>query len=78
MKGWRKLHNEEVHRLHVSPNIVRVIKYMRDRHVARMGQMRNAYKILVGRWEGVDRMHLAQERDQWRALVNTVMILRVQ
>jgi hypothetical protein len=24
-------------------------------------------------WEGVDWMHLAQDRDQWRALVNTVM-----
>jgi hypothetical protein len=29
-------------------------------------------------WEGVDRMHLAEDRDQWRALVNTVMNLRVQ
>jgi hypothetical protein len=28
-------------------------------------------------WEGVDWMHLAQDRDQWRALVNTVMNLRV-
>jgi hypothetical protein len=28
-------------------------------------------------WEGVDWMNLAQERDQWRALVNTVMNLRV-
>jgi hypothetical protein len=28
-------------------------------------------------WEGVDWMHLAQERDQWRALINTVMNLRV-
>jgi hypothetical protein len=28
-------------------------------------------------WKGVDWMHLAQDRDQWRAVVNTVMILRV-
>jgi hypothetical protein len=28
-------------------------------------------------WEGVDWMHLAQYRDQWRAVVNTVMNLRV-
>jgi hypothetical protein len=28
-------------------------------------------------WEGVDRMHLTQDRDQWQALVNTVMNLRV-
>jgi hypothetical protein len=28
-------------------------------------------------WESVDRIHLAQDREQWRALVNTVMNLRV-
>jgi hypothetical protein len=28
-------------------------------------------------WEGVDWMHLAQDRDQWRALMNTVMKLWV-
>jgi hypothetical protein len=27
-------------------------------------------------WEGVDRIHLAQDRDQWRVLANTVMKLR--
>jgi hypothetical protein len=29
-------------------------------------------------WEGVDWIHLSQDRDQWRALVNTVMNIRVQ
>jgi hypothetical protein len=29
------------------------------------------------KWQGVDWMHVAQERDKWRALVNTVMNLRV-
>jgi hypothetical protein len=29
------------------------------------------------RWEGVEWMHLAQDRDQWRTLVNSVMNLRV-
>jgi hypothetical protein len=28
-------------------------------------------------WEGVDWIHLAQDSDQWRALVNTVMNLRI-
>jgi hypothetical protein len=38
--GWRKLHNEELHNLYYSPNIIRMIKPMRMRwagHVARMG-----------------------------------------
>jgi hypothetical protein len=46
---WRKLHKEELHTLHSSPNIIR-IKSRRMRwmgYVARMGEKRNAYKILV-------------------------------
>jgi hypothetical protein len=72
-------------------------------HAARMGEKRNAYRILVGKpegkrplgrprrrwvdnikmdlrmigWDGVDWIDLAQDRDQWRALVNTIMNLRV-
>jgi hypothetical protein len=72
-------------------------------HVARMGEVRGAYKILVGRPEGwrplarpmrrwednikmdlreigfgdVDWIHLAQDRDRWRAVVTTVTNLRV-
>jgi len=68
-------------------------------YVACMGEMRNAYKILVGKydgkrqlgrrwhrwedsirmgpreiaWEGVDWIHLAQNRCQWQDLFNTVM-----
>jgi len=41
--GWR-LHNEELHNLYTSPNIIRVIKSRRMRlvrHVARMGEMGN-------------------------------------
>jgi hypothetical protein len=52
---WRKLHNEELHNLYSSPNIITVIKSRRMRwagHVARMGAKRNAYRILVGKPEG--------------------------
>jgi hypothetical protein len=92
--------------LHSSANIIRIIKSRRmrwARHVARMGEKRNAYRILVekpegkrplGRprrrrvdnikmdlreigWDGMDWIDLAQARDKWRALVNTVMNLRV-
>jgi hypothetical protein len=68
-----------------------------------VGEIRNLYKILIGKpegkiplgrprrrcevnirislwevgWEGVDWIHLAQDRDQWRAVVNTVMKLWV-
>ncbi|KAJ4431941.1 hypothetical protein ANN_20550 [Periplaneta americana] len=52
---WRKLHNTELHALYSSPNIIRNIKSRRLRwagHVARMGESRNAYRVLVGRPEG--------------------------
>jgi hypothetical protein len=47
---WRKLHNEELNNLYSSPNIVRVIKSSRMRwagHVARMGEGRGVYRLLV-------------------------------
>jgi hypothetical protein len=51
----RRLHHEELHKLYSSPDIVRAIKSRRmglAEHVARMGEMRNAYNFLVGNSEG--------------------------
>ena len=48
---WRKLHNDELSDLHSLPNIVRVVKLRRMRwagHVARMGEGRGVYRVLVG------------------------------
>jgi hypothetical protein len=52
---WRKLHNDELHSLYSSPNIVRVIKSRRMRwmgHVACMEEGRGVYVVLVGRPKG--------------------------
>jgi hypothetical protein len=52
--SWRKLHNDELHSLYSSPNIVMVIKSRIMRwagHVARMGEGRGVYRVLVGRPE---------------------------
>jgi hypothetical protein len=52
---WRKLHNEELQNLYSSPDIIRQIKSRRMRwagHVARMGEERKLYKVLVGKPEG--------------------------
>jgi len=49
---WRRLHNEGLNDLYCSSNIVRVIKWRRMRwvgHVARMGEERGVYRILVGK-----------------------------
>jgi hypothetical protein len=51
----KKLHNEKLNNLYFSSNITRIIKSRRMRwvgHVARFGEMRNSYKILVGQPEG--------------------------
>jgi hypothetical protein len=51
----RKLHNEELHNLYSSPNIIRIIKSRRMRwteKLAQMGESRNAHRIFVGKTEG--------------------------
>jgi hypothetical protein len=100
---WRKLHNEELCDLYSSPSIIRIIKLRRMRwagHVARMGEKRNVYRLLLGMpegkrplgrprrrwvdiridlgeigWSDVDWIGLAQDRNRWRALVNSVLNL---
>jgi hypothetical protein len=104
---WRNVQSGELHNLYSSPDIIRQIKSRTMRwvgHVARMGEGRNVYRVLVGkpegrrplgrprrRWEDGIKMdlreigwggvwkwiHLAEERDRWRAVVNAVMNLRV-
>jgi hypothetical protein len=52
---WRQLHSGELHKFFSSPDIIRQIKSRRMRwmgHVARMGEGRNLYRILVGKPEG--------------------------
>jgi hypothetical protein len=60
---WRRMHNEELNDLYSSPIVVRVKKSRRMRwagHVARMGQERGVYRVLLGKPEG--------KRDQWGVL----------
>jgi hypothetical protein len=97
----------KLHNVYSSPNIIRMIKSRRMRWAgrgARMGENRNAYRVLVGKllvegkrllgrprsrreinikmdariigWGVTDWIHLPQNRDQLRALVDMVINLR--
>jgi len=66
MGELRRLHNEELNDLYSSPNIVRVIKSRRMRwggHVARMGEERGVYRVLVGKPEV--KTPLGRPRHRW-------------
>jgi hypothetical protein len=64
--SWRKLHNDELHSLYSSPNIVRVIKSRKLKwagHVNRMGEGRGVYRVLIGRYEW--KRPLGRPRRRW-------------
>jgi hypothetical protein len=64
--SWRILHNDQLHSLHSSPNIVRVIKSRRMRwvgDVGRMGEGRGVYRVFVGKPEG--KRPLGRPRRRW-------------
>jgi hypothetical protein len=66
------LYNDELHNLYSSPNIVRVIKSRRMRwagHVARMGEGRGIYRVLVGRSEG--KRPLGRPSRRWEDSIKT-------
>jgi hypothetical protein len=70
--SWRKLHDDELHSQYSSPNIVRVIKSRRMRwvgHVARMGEGRGMFRVLVGRSEV--KRPLGRPRCRWEDNINT-------
>jgi hypothetical protein len=63
---WRKLHNDELHNLYSSPDIIRQIRSRPVRwagHVARMVEERQLYKVLVGKPEG--KRPLGRPRRRW-------------
>ena len=66
-KEWRRLHNKELYHLYSSPNIIRVINSRRLKwtgHVARIGESRDAYRVLIGKPEG--RRPLGSPRRRWK------------
>jgi hypothetical protein len=66
MGEWRKLHNEELHKLYSSSNIIRQIRARRMRwvgHVARLGEEGKVYSVLVGKPEG--KRTLVRPRHRW-------------
>jgi hypothetical protein len=64
--GWRKLHNEELHNLYSSPNIILILRSRKMRwagHMARIGVKRNVYRLLVGKPKG--KRPLGRQRRRW-------------
>jgi hypothetical protein len=71
---WRKLHNEELHNMYLSPDIIRQVKSRRMRwavYAARVGEKRNLYKVMVGKPEG--KRPLGRPRCRWEDGLETFL-----
>ena len=67
IREWGILHNEELNDLYFSRNIVRVIKSRKIRwagHVARIGERRGVYRVLVGTPEGMRPLGRSRRRSK--------------
>jgi hypothetical protein len=65
MEDWKKLHNEKLHNLHFSPNIIRMTKssgIMWGERVEGMEEKRNAYRVLMGKSEGKRSLGIPRRR----------------
>ena len=74
IREWRKLHNAELYALYSSPGIISNLKSRRLRwakHVARMEQSRNEYRVLVGKPEG--KSPLGRPRHRWEDNIKMVL-----
>jgi hypothetical protein len=75
-EGGKKLYNEELHNFYYSPNIIRMLKSRRMNwagDVARMGEKRNAYRILMGKPE--EKIPLGRPRRRWVVKVKLFLCL---
>jgi hypothetical protein len=75
--GWRRLHNEELHNLYTSRHVIRVLKSRRMRwvgHVARIGEMINAYKFWSENLKGRDQLEdLGLDKGKGKSKVDPVL-----
>jgi hypothetical protein len=72
--GCRRQHNEELHNLYASPNVIGIIKSRRiiwTRHVALIKEMRNSYSILVGKPE--EKRRLERPSRRWKTVLEWIL-----
>jgi hypothetical protein len=64
-EGCRKLHKKELHNLHASQNIIRIMRW--TLHVAWMREIRNAYKLFIGKPDG--KRSCGRLRRRWKKIL---------